>query len=173
MSQDFLKSMGHLALGSRLKRIGTLLQSATQASFYDDYCDAPAAQMPLLAALDRLGPLSVGELAQALGVAQPGVSRMAGALGDAGLIEPAPADESDRRVKRLRLTERGAALVDEAKRALWPKIEGTVAALCADLSGSLLEQLAGLERKLENGEFEREIARRAGAAQTERRNEAR
>lgn len=152
MSEDFLGSLGHLALGSRLKRIGTVLQGETQALFYEDFCDVPAAHMPMLAALDARGPLSVGELAAALGVAQPGVSRVASSLQRGGWIQPVP-DQNDKRLKRLRLTAKGQVMIDKAKRELWPLIESAVAALCADLRGPLLAQLAGLEKKLADGDF--------------------
>ncbi|TJV01711.1 MAG: transcriptional regulator, partial [Mesorhizobium sp.] len=42
----------------------------------------------------------------------------------------------------------GQRLVDAAKHNVWPRIEGAVAELCADLSGPLLGQLAAIEDRL-------------------------
>ncbi|TIU44734.1 MAG: MarR family transcriptional regulator, partial [Mesorhizobium sp.] len=73
---------------------------------------------PLLAALDRLGPLPVGELAQSLGVAQPGVTRSVALLAELGLVEVNPADDDQRR-RIVSLTGNGRRLVDRAKREIW------------------------------------------------------
>jgi len=39
----------------------------------------------------------------------------------------------------------GQRLVDEAKEAIWPRIEAAVADLCGKLDGPLLDQLAAIE----------------------------
>ena len=153
MPHDFLGSLGHLALGSRLKRAGTLLQSATQAWLRDAGCDVPASQLPLLAALDSAGPVSLGTLADMLGVAQPGVSRMAGSLETEGWIT-LESEAGDKRVRLLALTPAGEQLVAEAKKIWWPVIQEAAAELCADLTGSLTDQLTGLEEKLSAGAYE-------------------
>src|ERR1041384_6088584 len=84
--EDVVKELGHLSLGTRLKRIGETLQAQTQAVLAAHGFEQPAAWFPLLAALDRLGPLSVGELSQAVGVSQPVVTRSLKGLEDEGLV---------------------------------------------------------------------------------------
>jgi DNA-binding MarR family transcriptional regulator len=76
MSDDFLQSLNHLAMGTRLKRAGIALQAETQKWLQANGCDIPTAHLPVITALDRMGATSVGVLAQMLGIAQPGVSRM-------------------------------------------------------------------------------------------------
>ncbi len=153
MQYDFLTSLGHLALGSHLKRAGTLLQSATHAWVRNAGCDIPASQMPLLAALDSAGPVPLGTLADMLGVAQPGVSRMASSLEAAGWIT-LETEADDRRVRLLALTPAGRKLVAKAKKHWWPVIEEAAAELCADLSGPLTDQLTRLEEKLSAGAYQ-------------------
>jgi DNA-binding MarR family transcriptional regulator len=153
MNGDFLGSLGHVALGSRLKRTGTRLQAATQAWLRDTECDVPAAHMPLLAALDSTGPASLGTLADLLGIAQPGVSRMVESLEAAGWIKSTP-QSSDKRIRLLELTAAGRELVDDAKKNLWPMVQAAVIELCADLSGPLTDQLDALEAKLSAGAYE-------------------
>ena len=153
MAHDFLGSLGHLALGSRLKRAGTLLQSATQAWLREAGCDVPAGHMPLLAALESMEPASLGTLVESLGIAQPGVSRMAGNLEAAGWITSA-SEAGDKRVRLFVLTPEGRRLVAQAKEMWWPVIQEAAADLCADLAGAFTDQLAGLEEKLSAGKFE-------------------
>lgn len=157
--QDVVKELGFLSLGTRCKRIGEALQGQAQALLAAHGMDMPAAHFPLLAALDRLGPLGVSELSQAVGVSQPVVSRSLRGLEAGGLVEAVAAQE-DRRVRRIRLSRQGRELVRHAKLAVWPVIEAAVAQACAELEGSLLEQLGGLEAALEQAP----LLQRAAAA---------
>jgi len=160
--EDVLRSFGFLCLGSRLKRIGEQLQADTQRLL--DGLDVPvqSSQYPLLAALDRLGPLPVGELAQSLGITQPGVTRSVSLLADLGLVEVTQSD-GDQRRRMVSLTKSGRRLVDVAKRDVWPRIESAVADLCRDLSGPLLDQLAAIEDGLAAAPLDRRAEE--GAAQ--------
>lgn len=145
--EDILRSLGFLCLGSRLKRIGEQLQADTQRVLDGLDVRIQSSQYPLLAALDRLGPLPVGELAQSLGIAQPGVTRSVALLSELGLVEVSPSNDDQRR-RIVSLSQNGRRLVDDAKREVWPRIENAVAELCADLSGPLLSQLSTIEDRL-------------------------
>lgn len=147
MVTDIVRDLGHLTLGTRLKRLGERLQAQTQVLLADADIGLPASHFPLLAALDRLGPLSVGELAQAVGISQPGISRMLESLQADGLVASRrPA--GDRRLRAIELTRAGRELVARAKRLAWPRVESAVAEACAGASGPLLEQLSALEEAL-------------------------
>ena len=63
MVEDVVRSLGHLCLGTRMKRIGERLQGETQRILDSLEVPIQAGQYPLLGAIDRLGPLTVGELA--------------------------------------------------------------------------------------------------------------
>ena len=147
MVADVVKELGHLSLGTRLKRIGEKLQAQTQAVLAAHGFEQPAAYFPLLAALDRLGPLSVGELSQAVGVSQPVITRSLRGLEDEGLVG-SETSELDRRVRRIALSPKGQALVERSQGAAWPAIEAAVVQACAGLEGDLLAQLAALEDAL-------------------------
>lgn len=145
--EDVVRQLGHLSLGTRLKRIGETLQAQTQAVLAARGFEQPAAWFPLLAALDRLGALSVGELSQAVGVTQPVVTRSLKGLEDDGLVE-SETSEQDRRVRRIVLSRKGRALVERSRHEAWPAIEAAVAEACRGLEGDLLRQLAMLEDAL-------------------------
>ncbi|HEY9107500.1 MAG TPA: MarR family transcriptional regulator [Roseateles sp.] len=147
MVEDVVRELGHLSLGTRLKRIGETLQAQTQAVLAAHGFEQPAAYFPLLAALDRLGPLSVGELSQAIGVSQPVITRSLRGLEDDGLIGSETSEE-DRRVRRIALSRKGRGLVQRSQREAWPAIEAAVAQACDGLKGDLLTQLAALEDAL-------------------------
>ena len=145
--EDVVRELGYLTLGTRLKRIGERLQAQTQAVLEAAGIGLPASHFPLLAALDRLGPLSVGELSQAVGVSQPGVTRLLDNLASEGLVQSRQL-AGDRRVRTVLLTRSGRRLVALSQQAAWPLIEASVADACAGPAGSLLTQLAALEDAL-------------------------
>jgi DNA-binding MarR family transcriptional regulator len=158
LMEDVVRSLGFLCLGSRLKRIGEQLQADAQRLL--DGLDVPvqSSQYPLLAALDRLGPLAVGELAQCLGITQPGVTRSVSDLADLGLVRTAQSS-GDQRRRIVSLTKRGQRLVDTARQDVWPRIEHAVADLCEDLRGPLLDQLAAIEDGLAAVPLDRRVER--------------
>jgi DNA-binding MarR family transcriptional regulator len=144
MTEDIVRSLGYLPLGSRFRRIGERLQADTQRILDQSGLPLLASHHPFLAALDRLGPLTIGELAEAVGVPQPGAPRSIGQLAGLGLVRSRVAPDDQRR-RIVSLTDMGQTLVDSAKATVWPLVERAVADLCSRLEGSLLDQLTALE----------------------------
>jgi len=148
MVEDIVRSLGYGTLGSRLKRIGEKLQAQTQEISEELAApELPTSHNPVLAALDRNGPLSIGHLAEAIGQSQPGVTRMVNSLKSAGLVK-VKGNEKDRRISRITLTRGGKALVKRLQETFWPEVMLAVEDACTGLSGTLLEQLDQLESAL-------------------------
>lgn len=97
MVEDVVRNFGFLPLGTRLKRIGERLQADTQTIMDEMGVDLQASQYPFLAALDRLGPLTIGELAEAVGITQPGATRVVSQLIELGLVKARQAADDQRR----------------------------------------------------------------------------
>jgi DNA-binding MarR family transcriptional regulator len=144
MIPDIVRDLGHLTLGSRLKRLGERLQAHTQQILDACGLEIQAAQFTYLAAIDRMGPSTIGELAEAVGASQPGATRTLAQLADAGLVDIRTASEDQRR-RTVVLAKRGRELVEAGKRDVWPVIEAAVRDLCAPAKGPLLAQLTALE----------------------------
>lgn len=159
---DIVRELGYLTLGTRFKRIGERLQAHTQRILDAHGLDVPAGQFPFLAALDDAGPLTIGELADAVGVTQPGATRAAAQLAEAGYVTITQAAD-DQRCKSVALTTEGRRLVSTGKRTAWPLIERAVGDLCRRLEGPLLVQLAALEDGLVAEPLDRRAGRRAAA----------
>lgn len=148
MHDDIVRDLGHLTLGTRLRRLGERLQAQTQELLDAAGVEVPAALCPLLAALDRGGPQTVGRLTRSLGITQPAVTRALDRLEQGGWAATAD-DASDRRRRTVALTAAGRAQLALARRGAWPAVERAVAEACAGPAGSLLERLAALEDALE------------------------
>lgn len=147
MVEDVVKELGYLTLGTRLKRLGERLQAQTQVLLQQAGIDVPASHFPILAALERLGDSSVGELTEAVGFSQPGVTRLLDKLETDGLVRSTQSAD-DGRVRTIALSRLGRQLVSRAVRIAWPVVEGTVADACAGPAQSLLGALAALEGAL-------------------------
>ena len=157
MVEDVVRALGHLSLGTRLRRIGEQLQSETQRILDAGGFPVQASQCPVLVAVERLGPVTVGDLALALGITQPGATRAVGLLVEAGSLEVLKS-EGDARVRLVALTLAGTALVARLRGEIWPRIDRAVADLCAPLAGPLLDQLDALEATLRDVPLPERIA---------------
>ena len=147
MVDDVLAASGSLFLGSRIKRLADRMQADATLVLEDLDLPVQPSHIPLLAALDRHGMLTVSDAVEALGISQPAVTRISGFLAQLGLIE-ASRPASDGRQKCLALTAAGRALVERIRIGLWPQVRSAADALCDGLSGSFLDQIAGLEERL-------------------------
>ena len=157
MTEDVVRRYGHLTLGTRLKRLGDRMQAHVQRILDAHELPIQTAQFPFLAAIDQLGALTVGELADAVGVTQPGATRTLAQLAEAGLVEIAQAKDDQRR-KQVTLTRQGQRLVDTGKRDVWPLIEAAVREICRKASGPLLDQLTAIEEGLDAQPLDRRAA---------------
>ena len=81
---------------------------------YQSEGDATASQLSALGSVLRLEPLTLGELARVEHVRPPSMTRIVAALEEAGLVERA-VDPSDRRVARVRASDKGRVFAERAK----------------------------------------------------------
>jgi len=159
--EDIVRTSGFLTLGSRLRRIGERLQADTQQFIDEAGLGIQAGQYPFLAAIDRGGPLTIGELAQSVGITQPGATRTVGQLVELDLVAIEPS-ASDQRRKLVSLTPRGQQLIDLSRAEIWPRIAAAVTDLCGSLDGPILDQLSAIE----DGLAAAPLIRRAPATET-------
>ena len=162
MPRDVTREFGYLTLGSRLKRMGERFQAETARFMLRAGIDIPPSASPLLVTL-REGPMTIGELAAALGVSQPGVTRSVRQLEAAGLVEAAPAG-SDQRRRPVMLTEKAAGIVDRAQAELWPHVEAAVREMCGAVEGSFLQQLDAIEDALDRMPIDRRAEKKIAEA---------
>jgi len=103
---------------------------------------------PRLSALSVLvfgGPLTITELAAAEQVRPPTMTRIVSALEGAGLVER-QGDPTDRRVVRVRATERGVDVLEEGRRRRIERLVQSLEALPQSERDDLRRALDTLER---------------------------
>ena len=142
---DVIADLGELFLGSRLKRLAERMQGGASRFVGEMGLKVQPTHMGLLAALDR-GPMTVGQLVEAVGASQPGVTRGVGQLMRMGLIETVRS--KDQRQKTLRFTRKGEAMMMRIKLQIWPRLDQAVKSITGGLSGGFLDQIAAIEKAL-------------------------
>lgn len=162
MVDDLVRKKGYLTLGSRMRRIGERLQAEVQQVMDERQVPIQSSHYPLLGALDEAGPMSIGDLADALGVSQPGITRSVGQLAKQKIVA-IRRDKSDQRRTVVALATLGQQLVDDGRKTIWPQIENCLVEILSGQSGSLLDQLNILEDGLRDSSFSQRIARMKGS----------
>ncbi len=159
MTNDIVRKKGYLTLGSRLKRIGERLQADVQHLLNQRDIPIQSGQYPLLVTLEEVGPLAVGDLAIALGVSQPGITRSVGQLARQNLVTIQRGKE-DQRTKTVALTKQGQTIVTDGRNHIWPHIETSLGEILSGQSGTLIEQLNMLEDALDESSLPQRIFRK-------------
>ncbi len=157
---DVMRQQSALYLGSRFKRLAELLQG--QAARVIEAAELPLqpSQMPLLATLSLDGPQTIGALAQALGLAQPTVTRAVAGLVELNMVEAARGAR-DQRHRTIALSDAGRAAVIRARLRVANRVEAAVEELIGDLSGPLAGQLDTIEDRLDAEPLDRRALRHA------------
>ena len=136
------------ALGSRLRRLLERLDREVLGIYHDAGERFEPSWYAVFTAVRDDGPLTVGELAQQLGVSHAAVSQVRTTLEREGLIAGAP-DPRDGRRQFLSLTPRGQ---ETARRLapLWTAILEATGGMLAKHAPTLLADLDALETALDH-----------------------
>lgn len=153
---DVVREQGPTFLGSRLKRLGERLQAGAARVNAEAGIAAQPAHMAFLVALEP-GAMTVGQLVQAVGVSQPGVTRSVNQLVELGLVRAEQG--ADQRQRAISLTEAGRATLTRAKLHVWPKIDAAVDVLLGAEGAAFMAQLAAMEDALTEAPLDRMAAR--------------
>lgn len=141
---DVVADLGYLALGTRLKRLAEQLQLGVAEALASHGYEVQPGQLPVLIAIANMDGPAVADLANALGLSQPGISRTLGNLAQAGLATIRP-DENDARTRRAYLTSKSASLIDSLQTNFFDKVAAAAAELCDGLN--LPDALRVLEQR--------------------------
>lgn len=144
---DILADMGPSFLGSRLRRLAERLQAGAMQVIEQAGLPLQPAHMVVLAAL-RTGPMTVGQLAEAAGISQPGVTRSVGQLKQLGIVAEEQGG-SDQRTRLIALTAAGRDAARRAAADMWPRIGMAVEDILGEGTRQFMAELAAIERALD------------------------
>ncbi|WP_224372366.1 MarR family winged helix-turn-helix transcriptional regulator [Hyalangium versicolor] len=143
---DYVRAKAGAAIGARLRRLSERIDSDAARAYAAQGVEFEQRWFGVLNQLALNGPMSVGALAEALGITHVSVSQTRVSLERAGLIRQEP-DASDARRRLLSLNPQGKALAARLE-PLWAAFEQASLSLDAEVGG-LIESLDRLEAALE------------------------
>lgn len=144
---DILADMPYTFLGSRLKRLAEQMQAQASALVENTGIHVPTGLYPLLVLLEKKPGLTISELARCTRVSQPAMTGSISRLVRAGLVSR-QSEGGDRRKSFITLTEAGQTAIAQGEHVAWPLLDSVVQELTAGLSGSFVEQIAEIEKRL-------------------------
>ena len=143
---DYVRELGLLALGSRLRRISDRIMASGQQIYSLSEMDFEPGWFPLYNYLASEGAQTVSESARALGLTHAAVSQTAKAMAKRG-ITSSHKDSEDERRRLIELSDQGRELLPGLQ-DIWQDIERSVQD-AVDYGGmDILAALEGLEQAL-------------------------
>lgn len=156
---DFLKELGYLAIGSRMKGLtDRLLRGGSEVYRYLDIDFEPRWFTLFYLLSTEASPLSIQELADALKVSHPAVIQTAQMLLKKGHIRSFQ-DESDRRKRRLAITPKGKELAAKLT-PVWNCFLAAGVELFDNSGVDMLESIQKVEAELDREEMGSRIIRK-------------
>ena len=113
--------------------------------------DLTPSQLSALSSVQRLGPLTLGELSAVEGVRPPTLTKVVAALEDKGLVAR-HTDPADRRVSRVQATPAGSQLLARSRSRTDAYLARQLASLGPDDQEALARAVALIEALLEQEE---------------------
>lgn len=159
-SRDYPKSQGGAAIGARLRRLSERLDRDADKIYADLDIVFEQRWYGVLNQLTLLGPLSVGDLAEALGITHAAVSQTRAALAAQGLVLSSD-DPNDARRRVLSLSAAGRRLVTRLT-PIWNALNEAARELDRE-AGRVVDALERLERALDHASLPDRVRAKLGA----------
>ncbi|MEW5925607.1 MAG: MarR family transcriptional regulator [Candidatus Zixiibacteriota bacterium] len=150
-NNDFIRELGLLALGSRLRRFNDRLNRDVARIYKELDIEFDPHWFPVLYFLKTKAPTPVMEIAAALNYTHPNIIHIARLMTKRGLIT-SKKDKSDERKRLLALTSKGINLAKKLE-PIWNKIAKTAGALLDEAEYNLLDLIDEIESLLDKEEF--------------------
>jgi DNA-binding MarR family transcriptional regulator/GNAT superfamily N-acetyltransferase len=141
---------GLLILGTRLKRISDRFLNEISRIYLKQNIRFETAWFPVLFLLDRKGSMSLTEISNELEVSHSAISQMINQLQVKKVVNIQP-DDSDARIKRILLTERGKKLIEQVH-PVWEALNKSIHRILPQNmdQAEFLEVLSFIEKQLNN-----------------------
>jgi len=152
---DYIQSKGAAALGTRLRRLSERMDREIQSVYGEYDVSFEPRWFPIVSALSDYGLLSVGDLADLIGVSHAAISQLRVELVNARLIR-AKVDPSDGRRQLIALTSGGRRRV-RMLRPLWDAITRATIDLCIEAAPDLLARIDRIEAALQEKSMKRRV----------------
>lgn len=143
---DYLKTLGNLSLGSRLRRLSDQLVTEVAIIYNETELALNPNYFPLINLINKMGPMGITQVAAYLSVSHPAISKLTNKmiLENYLLKQPHP---TDKRASQLTLTEQSLALIEQAT-PIWQALQKQLDYLDSLQSPTLLEAIEAYENNI-------------------------
>lgn len=117
---DFYQSLGHLIVGSRLRRLSEYWIAEINKVYQQEKIDFDASWFPLFYILSQKEEVSIRQLSDHIQVSHSAVSQLVSNLKKRGLVQ-SNTDEGDARKQLIRFTPEGVCLLEKIQ-PIWQSI---------------------------------------------------
>ncbi|HLO97037.1 MAG TPA: GNAT family N-acetyltransferase [Fimbriimonas sp.] len=143
MTNDSLREIGTLALGSRLRRLSDQLMGDVAQNYATAGVEFKPAWFPVLHELYVTGPSRPGDIAARVGISHVAINRTTNELEAAGLIQ-SKKDDLDARARLIELTQAGNQRVQQAQE-VWDPSREAMEEILAESAPDFVEMIGRVE----------------------------
>jgi DNA-binding MarR family transcriptional regulator len=144
---DYFDQLGTLALASRLRRLLNRLHGEGEKVYRSQNIDFAISWFPIFHILANRSPLTLTEIANALGMAHPSVIEVTDEMINKGYVGSKRSRE-DRRRRLLFLTRKGEKTVARLE-PVWEAFKQAGDEICVESGNNFLESIVKLEQALD------------------------
>ncbi|MCP4581172.1 MAG: winged helix-turn-helix transcriptional regulator [candidate division Zixibacteria bacterium] len=143
---DYLDQLGALALASRLRRLLNGLLSDGEKVYRSQKIDFAISWFPIFHILAKGSPMSLTDIAKALGVAHPSVIEVTDEMTKKGYVGSRKGRD-DKRRRYLFLTEKGEKIILKLK-PIWEAFREAGDEICGESGNDFLGSIGKLEKAM-------------------------
>lgn len=143
---DYLKKLGSLALGSRLKRLSDYLYDEVQKVYESNNLKIPSRCFPVVHLLHIHGAMSVTEIAEKLGLTHPAISQVVTELKKRRLVR-VTVDPQDKRRSVVALSESATKIARQLE-SVWEHIQAGIDEVLGEDALRLMDSINQFERSV-------------------------
>jgi DNA-binding MarR family transcriptional regulator len=148
---SLINSLGNLLLASRLKTLSEKLMNDINRIYKEKNLNFEASWFLVFYQLSLKSPMSITEIAEAIGITHPAVNQIAAKMLKAKIIEES-FDNDDKRKRLLSISDEGKNILDMLK-PVWEDIENAT----AEISNSRVENFLQVINNIENDLNKRDL----------------
>jgi DNA-binding MarR family transcriptional regulator len=163
---NFYESLGHLVLGSRLRRLSEAFLSEINKTYQAAGIEFDASWFPVFYLLSKNGSLSIKELSDITGVSHPAASQLVTNLKSKKLLKTTTCTDDGRR-QLVQLTKAGYALLERIL-PVWEALSLTMEELVTaePECQRLLPAITALEKTFRSVNLSEKIGQKLSTLQT-------
>ena len=155
---DYFDQLGALALASRIRRLLGRLLADGEKVYRSRNIDFAISWFPIFHILAKRSPLTITEIAGALGMAHPSVIEVTDEMIKKGFVGSKRSRE-DKRRRLLTLTRKGEKTIATLE-PIWKAFEQAGSQICAESGNNFMESIQKIEQALDRRSmYERITAR--------------